>query len=452
MQAAPLALSSKALRTTDSPISTLIRLALETPGLISLAAGLVDETSLPSQEIARAAAEVLGSADTARAALQYGTTEGHLPLREKVLAHVCAADGVAAAELHLSPEEVVITTGSQQLLYLLGEVLLDPGDIVLTEAPSYFVYHGVLASKGVRVLSVPMDAEGMDTDALEALLRRLDRSGEIGRVKMIYTVDYFQNPTGLTLSMPRRRRLVELARRYSRGHRIVVLEDAAYRELRFDGPDLPSVKSFDETNEYVVSTYTFSKACSPGLKTGYGLLPRDLVGPVLWLKGGHDFGSNNFAQHVIDRLLETGAYHRHQATLAGVYRAKRDALVAALEQEFADWPEVTWTRPAGGLYVWLAFPPEVDTGPDSPLMKAALAHGVLFVPGEFGHVNEEGPVPTCEMRLCYGVAAPQELAEGVHRLRRAADEVAGRSPWARSTGVPPVEEEHRRDACATGGG
>ena len=427
MDAAPLTLSAKALRTTDSPISTLIRLALETPGLISLAAGLVDESSLPLREVAQAAANVLARPDGGRAALQYGTTEGHLPLREKVLAHVCAADGVRPEELSLTPNEVIVTTGSQQLLYLLGEVLLDPGDIVVTEAPSYFVYHGVLASKGVRVLGVPMDADGMDTDALEDLLQRLERGGEIARLKLIYTVDYFQNPTGLSLSLPRRRRLLELVRRFSRKHRILILEDAAYRELRFDGPDLPSIKALDETNEYVISTYTFSKPCAPGLKTGYGLLPRDLVGPVLWLKGGHDFGSNNFVQHVLDRLLETGAYHRHVGNRVDVYRAKRDAMLTALEREFGDWPDVSWTRPAGGLYVWLTFPTSIHTGPDDRLMRAALKEGVLFVPGEYGYMEGETPAPACEARLSFGVAVADELAEGVRRLRRAAEQVAGRS-------------------------
>jgi 2-aminoadipate transaminase len=438
MDAAPLALSAKSLRATDSPISTLIRLALETPGLISLAAGLVDQSSLPVHEVACAAADVLARPDGGRAALQYGTTQGHTPLREKVLTHVCAADGVRPAEIGLGPEQVVITTGSQQLLYLLGEVLLDPGDIVITEAPSYFVYHGVLAAKGVRVLSVPMDAAGLDTDALEDLLRRLERTGEVARLKAIYTVDYFQNPTGLSLSLPRRRHLVELARRHSHGHRVLVLEDAAYRELRFDGPDLPSVKSFDPTNEYVVTTYTFSKPCSPGLKTGYGLLPRDLVAPVVRLKGSHDFGSNNFAQHVLDRLLETGAYHRHVGELVEVYRAKRDAMLAALDQEFGDWPGVSWTRPAGGLYVWLTFPADIDTGPDGPLMQAALEEGMLFVPGEFGHVNDEGPVPAFEARLSFGVAAPDQLAEGVRRLRRAAEKVSGRAPGSRGRAVQPA--------------
>jgi 2-aminoadipate transaminase len=425
MNTPAVALSAKALRATDSPISTLIRTALENPGLISLAAGLVDEGSLPAAEVAAAAAEVLGHQQRARAALQYGTTQGHPPLREKILAHVCAADAVQPKDLTLTPEEVIITTGSQQFLYLLSETLLDPGDVVITEAPSYFVYHGVLASKGVRVLAVPMDEDGMDTDALEEVLQRLERTGDLARLKLIYTVDYFQNPTGLTLSVPRRRRLVELARRYSRRHRILILEDAAYRELRFEGLDLPSIKSFDLRNEHVITTSTFSKPCAPGLKTGYGLLPRDLVAPVLRLKGAHDFGSNNLAQHLIDHLLKAGAYHRHVSVLTGVYRAKRDAMLAALEREFGDWPAVSWTHPNGGLYVWLQFPSEIDTGPSGPLMEAALEEGVLYVPGEFGHVDEPGPTPTWEARLSFGVAAPDQLAEGTRRLRRAAQAIRG---------------------------
>jgi len=277
MQPAPVALSAKALRSTDSPITALIRMALEGPDLISLAAGLVDEASLPAEEVARAAAELLAHPEAGRAALQYGTTQGHPPLRERALAHVCAADGVRPEDLSLTPEEVIITTGSQQLLYLLSETLLDPGDIVVTEAPSYFVYHGVLIGKGVRVLAVPMDADGMDIDALEALLQQLERSGELSRLKLIYTVDYFQNPSGLTLSAPRRRRLVELVRRFSRRHRILILEDAAYRELRIDGPDLPSIKSFEKRRR----TPTFSpgvKSDAPAMGTRLAPMSRRSVG------------------------------------------------------------------------------------------------------------------------------------------------------------------------------
>jgi 2-aminoadipate transaminase len=419
MPPAPLPLSGKSLRTTDSPITYFIQKALDNPALISFAAGLVDEASLPAAEVGAAVAQIMADPATARAALQYGSTQGLPALREKVLAHTCLADGVSPADVNLSPADVVITTGSQQLLYLLGEVLFDPGDIVITEAPSYFVYHSLLQSKGARVLTVPMDDRGMDMGALESLLGRLDRNGELDRVKLIYTVDYFQNPTGLTLSEARRPRLVELARRFSKRHRLLVLEDAAYRELRYSGDDLPSVKRFDEGNEFVVYTGTFSKPLSPGLKTGYALMPRDLVDPILHLKSSHDFGSTNLAQYVIDRLIETGAYARHVGRLRGVYREKRDLMLRVLEREFGDFPGVRWTVPAGGLYVWLTLE-GIDTGPGGPLVPAALEAGVLYVPGEFGHVPDEaGRVPRDEIRLCFGVADPDQITEGIRRLREA---------------------------------
>jgi 2-aminoadipate transaminase len=420
MQPPPVRLSALADRTPEQPISHFMKLALETPGLISLAAGFVDEESLPAADVAAALSDVFARPEAARAALQYGTTPGHPPLRDKVLARLAAADGTTPADLSLTPDDVVITTGSQQLLYLMAEALLDPGDIVITEAPSYFVYHAELASRGTRVLAVPMDDEGLSTDALEELLERLDRDGDLPRLKMIYTVDYFQNPTGLTLSRRRREQLFELVRRFSRDHRIIILEDAAYRELWFAGEDLPSIKCLDTGNQFVAYTSTFSKPSAPGLKTGYGILPADLVGPVLRLKGSHDFGSANFTQHLIDHLLASGAYDRHVAELRQVYREKAAVTLAALAEEFREWPEVRWTHPAGGLYVWMKFPPTVHTGPDSPLMKAALREGVLYIPGEFCHVRpEDEPLPTCEARLCYGVVSPDEIREAIHRLGRA---------------------------------
>lgn len=416
---APLTLSAQSTRTTDSPITYFIQKALETQGLISFAAGLVDEQSLPAQEIAAAVAKIMADPAAAQAALQYGSTQGLPALRENVLHHVCKADDVTPAELRLTANDVVLTTGSQQFLYLLGEAVLDEGDIVITEAPSYFVYHSLLQSHGICVMTVPMDAGGMDMNALESLLAKLDRSGELKRVKMIYTVNYFQNPTGLTLEESRRPRLVEIAKKYSKCHRILILEDAAYRELRFQGKDIPSIKRFDPTNEYVVYTSTFSKPCAPGLKTGYALMPRDLVGPILNLKGNHDFGSSNLAQHILNHLMESGAYHRHVEKLHDVYRAKRDSMIAALEEEFGDFPGAQWTQPSGGLYVWLTFPDHVDAGPDGPLVPAALEQGVLYVPGVFGHVAEQGKIPRNEVRLCYAISSLEQITEGIRRLRAA---------------------------------
>jgi 2-aminoadipate transaminase len=435
MPPAPLPRSEKSRRTTDSPITYYVQKALENPGLISLAAGLVDEGSFPEAEIAAAVAGIMADPASARAALQYGSTQGLPALREQVLNHVCYADGVKPSEVNLSVADVCITTGSQQLLYLLGELLFDPGDIVITEAPSYFVYHSLLQSHGARVLTVPMDEHGMRTDLLAALLEKLKRSGELSRVKLIYTVDYFQNPTGLTLSIERRAELVALARRFSTQHRILILEDAAYRELRYTGNDLPGVKRFDTTNEFVVYTGTFSKSCSPGLKTGYAIAPRDVMEPMMHIKSSHDFGSANLTQHTISRLMATGAYARHVEKLRCVYRQKRDLMLAAFEKEFGDFPGASWTVPAGGMFVWLTLN-GIDTGPNGPLVPAALEAGVIYVPGEFGHVaDENGPVPKNECRICFGVVTPEQIVESVHRLRKAAGVVAAKGNRGKLVGA-----------------
>jgi 2-aminoadipate transaminase len=432
----PLPLSDTARRTTDSPISFFIQKAIETEGLISLAAGLVDESHVPTKEVAAVVAEMMADPAAAKAALQYGSTQGLPALREQVLNRVCQADGVKPSDINLSVADVVLTTGSQQLLYLLGETLFNSGDIVICEAPSYFVYHGVLQSRGVKVLTVPMDDGGMDVDALAELLAKLERTGELDRVRLIYTVDYFQNPTGLIFATERRSRLVELARKFSKKQRILILEDAAYRELRYSGPDRPSVKKFDTTNEYVIYTTTFSKPCAPGLKTGYSLLPSDLVGPVCHLKGNHDFGSTNLSQHILNRLMASGAYHRHVETLRGVYRTKRDAMLRAMETEFADWPDVTWTTADGGMYVWATFPDHINTGSNGQVVKRALAEGVLYVPGEFGHVADEtGKVRSTEMRLSFGVCEPEQITEGIRRLRRACRGLEGKPAAKKAAAV-----------------
>lgn len=416
-------LSDKARRTGEQPINYFVQQAVENPRLISLAAGLVDSGSLPTAETAAALQDVLSDPDQARAALQYGTAQGYGPLRERLVQRTVALDGLTPTDLNLSASDVVVTTGSQQLLYILTEVLLDPGDIVITEAPSYCVYHGTLASLGTRTLSVPCDDDGMDTGALEELLKRLERTGELDRVRLIYTVDYFQNPGGFTLSLPRRQKLLELAQHYSRQHRILILEDAAYRELHYEDTDVPSIKSLDRDNAWVALAMTFSKPCAPGLKTGFGILPPGVMKPLLRLKANHDFGSNNLTQHLLDRLLETGAYDRHVCELRHVYRRKCECALAALEREFGHVngsSAVRWNRPAGGMYVWVSFPSDLDTGPQSPMMQACLREGVLYVPGEFCYVDDDPRGrPTWEARLSFGVVTPEQLAEGIGRLARA---------------------------------
>jgi 2-aminoadipate transaminase len=413
-------------RCTDAsqPISYFMHQAVENPDLITLAAGLVDPASLPAGAVAEALDALLGEPASAQAALQYGTTRGYAALREMLVRRTAALDGRRPAELALSAEDVVVTTGSQQLLYLLTELLCEQGDLVIAETPTYFVYLGLAQTLGVRVVGVPMDDEGMRIDVLEETLARLERTGELDRLRFIYTCDYFQNPSGLTLSLPRRRRLLELARRYGRRQRLLIIEDAAYRELRYDGPDVPSIKSLDEDNSQVVLAMSFSKSLAPGLKTGYGLLPRELIEAVVGIKGSHDFGSNNLAQHLIARLIETGAYDQHVARMRALYQCKRDALLAALAEAFPPGSRVTWARPGGGLYVWLTFPGGVDTGPEGALLPAALREGVLYVPGAFC-CPPGTPALGGAARLCFAPVVIEQIPEAVRRLARAAGTVRG---------------------------
>jgi len=419
--AKPFALSSRARRTRRQPISGLMAQAVENPDVISLAAGLVDDATLPTAEAADLLAGILGDAAAGRAALQYGTTEGLLPLREALLDHLAALDGWDLAATAFTPGDVVVGTGSQQLLFILGDLLVDPGDLVVASWPSYFVYTGTLEALGAEVRCVDMDAGGMVPEALEDLFARLDAAGDLPRVKVVYLVSYHQNPTGITLAAERRERVLEIVRRTGRDHRILVVEDAAYRELTFEGEPPPSLKTYDLQNRDVALLATFSKTFAPGVKVGYGLLPRDLVEPVVLAKGNHDFGSANLCQHLVRRALASGAYGRHVERLRRRYAEKRDAMLEALEEHLGGLgPAVHWTRPAGGLYVFLTLPEGVETHADGRLFARAVEEGVLYVPGEYCYAPDPTrDVPQNAIRLSYGVCEVARIREGVAALGRA---------------------------------
>ena len=392
------------------------------PDVISLAAGLVDAETLPTTEVLAVLEGILSHDDTARAALQYGTTEGVADLRQVLLEHLADLDALAAEDWAATADDVLITSGSQQLLFMLADVLIDPGDIVVTGWPSYFVYTGTLTAAAAEVRCVEMDDAGIRPEALEALLEELSAAGQLHRVKMVYLCTYHQNPTGITLSADRKEAVFELVRRFSKNHRILLLEDAAYRELTCEGDPPVSFKYFDRDNRHVALLQTFSKPFAPGLKTGYGLLPRDLVDPIVLQKGNHDFGSSNLCQHLLLAAMRQGVYQRHVAMLRERYAAKRDAMLAALDEHLAPLAggRVRWTRPTGGLYVYVTLPEEIDTGPDGELFARALAEGVLYVPGEYCYAPDPTrTVPGHMLRLCYGVPAIDKIRLGVERLARA---------------------------------
>lgn len=413
-----LRLSSKAQRTGEQPISYLISYAMANPQIVNFAAGLVDPLTLPVQPCAAITRKIFSDVKLGRTSLQYDTTIGLADLRKAMLAHLERMENKRAAEMNLTANDLLITTGSQQALYLIGEVLLDAGDIVITANPSYFVYTGALSSFAARVMAVPMDDDGMDVDAAGRLLEQIERAGDLHRVKFIYCTSYFQNPTGLTLSLERRKKLLDLARRFSRNHRILVLEDAAYRELRYDGPALPSIKSFDAENRHTILAQTFSKPFAPGIKTGCTAMPRDLMDAVLHHKGNHDFGSSNLSQRIALEALESGAYHEHVEHLRASYRAKRDAMLSALDRYMPRRaPELKWTRPNGGLYVWLTLPPTIDTARDSAFFNACIAAGVLYVPGAYCFQRDaDGNLPSHHLRLSFGQVAPEQIDPGIQRL------------------------------------
>ena len=422
----PFRLSQKAARTTEQPISYLMAQAVSNPNLVSLAAGLVDYDTLPTGEARELLDEILDNERHGRIALQYGTTHGLLPLRERLLQHLCALDNVTPEQLNASADDIVLSTGSQQLLFILTDLLVDPGDIVITEWPSYFVYTGTLESAGATVRCVDIDEHGMIPAKLEELLAELSDTGQLHRVKMVYTVDYHQNPTGITLSADRRPRILDIVRRYSNdptsAGRILLLEDSAYRELTYEGTAPPSIRKFDEEGHYVALLQTFSKPFSPGVKTGYALLPGDLVEPVLHQKGNHDFGSANICQHLLLEAMKRGVYERHLRQLCAGYAVKRDAMLAALEEEMGSMKAsgTHWTHPTGGLYVYLTLPPNMHTGRSGDLFKHALKEGVIYVPGGYCYgPDSTRQIPQNTMRLSFGVSTVEQIQEGIRRLAKA---------------------------------
>ena len=242
-QALSLPLSRAAKHADEQPISELVKMALEDPALISLAAGLVDYDTLPADKVAPIVQDILSDPASAKTALQYGTTEGFAAFRQQLYAHLCTLDGATSETYPGSADDIVVTTGSQQLLNILAEVLLDADDIVIAGWPSYFVYTSTLTAYGATLRSVDLDEHGMVPEKLDRLLAGLAAAGQLHRVKMLYVVSYHQNPTGITLSTERRQQLMDIVKYYSQkaGHRIVLVDDAAYRELTYQGVAPPSI-------------------------------------------------------------------------------------------------------------------------------------------------------------------------------------------------------------------
>jgi 2-aminoadipate transaminase len=408
-------LSARARWSSQGAISYLMQQGVENPGVLSLAAGLVDPSTLPVEESRHALARLLADETRAREALQYGTTQGSETLRRELTGFFARLEGDSPASRNLDRDDFFLTTGSQQLLSLTCELLFDPGDLCLVAAPTYFVFLGALAGVGARAIAVDTDGDGMCPDALERTLAELESRGELERVKLIYLVSYYENPSGVSLSRERRSRMVGIARKWSKSQRIFILEDAAYRELRYDGEILPSVWSFDEDRDTVIYTQTFSKSFAPGVRVGFGILPEVLAKPLSDRKGNEDFGSAHLNQRLIATILGTPEYETHVARVRASYRAKRDAMLEAAGNLFGDLEGVRWEHPHGGLYVWMSLPDRIETGFESRLFEEASgAAKVMYVPGELCYPPDR--VERNHMRLSFGVLDPEGIREGMRRL------------------------------------
>ena len=410
--------SRRARQASGQPISQLMAQALADPDLISLAAGFVDGETLPV-EISRQAWEGLASdQDELRQALQYGTTVGYPPLREAVLERLVAQDGHHDG-VRASIDQLVIGAGSNQLLQLISDCLLEPGDFVLCAAPSYFVYLGTVAGIGAVAHGVETDEQGMIPEALEDQLKSIHGRGELARVKAIYVVSYFDNPRGTTISIERRQQLLEIADRWSKQNKIYILEDIAYRDLRYRGAEVPSIRSLDQGGRRTAIFGTFSKSFSPGIRVGWGLFPRELVAPVCDQKGNADFGSPNLNQHLMNHVLRQGLLEAHIERLRATYRSKLDAMLHAAAEQLAPLPGVHWYAPQGGLYLWVELPASVDTGPQSTLFQKAIGQGVLYVPGRFCYPTSGVEASHHTMRLSFGVQTPERIRQGMTLLASA---------------------------------
>lgn len=414
------ALSARAIRNAESPIASLMQKALANPQLISLAAGFVDQPSLPVEAATGAAIAALRDPEAARSALQYGSTAGDLTLRQQLIDRLLAQDGFGVRP---ADDQVLLTAGSNHVLYLLAEALLDPGDRVLCDAPTYFVFTGLVRTAGGECVGIATDAQGMRVDALEAELERHARSGELGRVKAIYITSYFDNPRGVSLAVERRRAVIELAERYSTQHRIYVIEDAAYRELGFAAADQPSIRAHDRDAETVVYAGTFSKSFAPGVRVGFGILPRSLVAPVSSLKGNLDFGAPHLNQRIVSEVLRLGLFEPHVAQLRALYAKKAACMQLAIDEHIVRPGLGRYLAPAGGLFVWLELAPHVDTGERGVLLERALEHGVLYVPGEYCYAQPPEPHAS-SLRLTFGVQSEERIRIGIEKLARAVRSVS----------------------------
>ncbi len=364
----------------------------ERDDVISLAGGLPDTSSFPPDSYASLMATV--AAESCARALQYGPTEG-LQVVKRCIAQVMAAEG-----MDLDGDDVLVTTGGQQVIDLVCKTLVDPGDVVVTEAPTYPGAVPTFCAYEADVVQITMDRDGMLIDELEQTLDELERTGR--RPKFIYTVPNFHNPAGVTMSLGRRQALVQLAS----DRELLVLEDNPYGLLRYEGDPLPTLRSIDD--EFVIYASTFSKILSPGVRLGWTTAPAPVLAKMNIGKQGSDLCSSSISQYFVAAYFDSGPWGDYVRSLIEIYRRRRDVMLDSLAEHFPR--EAEWTHPQGGLFIWATLPPYIDT---TDLLARALREHVAFVPGRAAFVDGRGG---SAMRLNFSGVDEDEIREGVRRL------------------------------------
>jgi len=364
------------------------------PDIISMAGGLPYTQAFEPDTILRLVKRVI--AEDCAAALQYGPSDGYAPLKHD-LAMVMLEEGTPCL-----PEDMIITHGAQQGLDIIAKVFVNPGDYIVTEAPSYVGALNSFMSYQPRICAVPMDEEGMDMDHLRETLRGLASRGE--RAKFIYTIPNFQNPAGITLSADRRYQLLEIARE----HDCLVVEDNPYGLMRFEGDPLPTLRSLDR--DRIIYLGTLSKIFSAGMRIGWVAAPHAILEKLLLAKQAADLCTSSFTQRIAHLYFREEDWRGKVRQLASIYRRKRDTMLEALEEYLEE--EAGWTRPRGGLFVWLTLPEFVDT---SEMLATAIDKKVAYVPGSGFYPGRGGR--NC-MRLNFSFPEPDALYEGIKRLSK----------------------------------
>ncbi|MFG2453048.1 PLP-dependent aminotransferase family protein [Streptomyces sp. NPDC048512] len=381
-------LAARATAIEGSPVRDILAVTAR-PEVINFAGGLPAPELFDAAGIAAAYRDVL--AEEAARALQYSTTEGEPVLRTALAART------AARGLPTGPDDVLVTTGSQQALSLLATALLEPGDTVLVESPCYLAALQAFAFAGARVLAVPGDEDGIDPEALDTLVAR-------ERPKLLYTVPTFQNPTGRTLPAERRAAVARVAA--TRG--LWIVEDDPYGELRFEGERVPWIASHEGAGDRTVLLGSFSKVMAPGMRLGWLRAPAALRRACAVAKQAADLHTPTVNQLAAARYLADQDLDAHVARVASVYRERRDAMLAGIGDALPAGS--TWTRPEGGMFLWARLPEPYDT---TALLRAVVEHGVAYVPGAPFYA---GTPETSTMRLCFVTQTPDEIAEGLRRL------------------------------------